>query len=201
VSGSGPEDSDLEALVSPKIKEAIRAAVDKIGEKELAKITGVSQSQIDLALLTDQEYLPVKIVSVICQINRSHGDPNLEHSSVSACLKGTTVRLPPARKERPRLEERKRTASNPFEQRAPVGPLFDQKSSRLANFGVNTIMLLVLSYFLGGVALAPALGWSSCPGVAFSPFRAEWCLGSVLGLILGAFGSLAYTYYYFTHNV
>ena len=199
VNDTPPDDSDLEALVNSKIKDAIRAAVDKIGEKELSKITGISQSRIDLILQSEEEYLPVKVVSVICQINRSHGDPNLDHSSVSACLKGTTVRLPPIKREEPKSERKQ--ASSPNEPRAQVSPMFDPKSGRLANFGVNTITLLILSYFLGGVALAPVLGWNSCPGFSFSPFRAEWCLGSVLGLIIGAFGSLAYTYYYFTHNV
>jgi len=199
VNDTPPDDSDLEALVNSKIKDAMRAAVDKIGEKELSKITGISQSRIDLILLSDEEYLPVKVVSVICQINRSHGDPNVDHSSVSACLKGTTVRLPPIRREESKSERRQ--VSRPSEPRAQVGPMFDPKSGRLANFGVNTITLLILSYFLGGLPLVQKKNWPSCVGFSFSPIMASPCLGSVTGLIIGAFGSLAYTYYYFTHKL
>ncbi len=144
--------------------------------------------------------MPVKVVSVVCQINKSHGDHDLAHSSVSECLKGTTVRLPPLKRPETEKEERK-TVSKLYETRAPIGPMYDQKSVRLINFGANTFTLMILSYFLGGVALAPLLNWPSCVGFSFSPLMASPCLGSVLGLIIGAFGSLAYTYYYFTHKV
>ncbi len=147
---TAPDNSDLEALVNSKIKDAIRAAVDKIGEKELSRITGIAQSRIDLVLGSDEEYLPVKAVSVICQINKSHGDPNPEHSSVSACIKGTTVRLLSARRTKLEQDVRRRETLRPSPDRKP-----------------------------------PTL----------SP-----CVGSVLGLIIGAFASLAYTYYYFTRE-
>jgi hypothetical protein len=174
--------------------------VDKIGERELSKVTGIAQSRLDFVLKSDGEYLPVKVVSVVCQINKSHGDPDLEHSSVSECLKGTTVRLPPLRRSEKEQDATKET-SKVYEARAPVGPMYDQKSVRLLNFGANTFTLLILSYFLGGLALAPLLDWPSCVGFSFSPLMASPCLGSVLGLIIGAFGSLAYTYYYFTHKL
>ena len=201
MSGTELNDSDLEALVNSKIKSAIRAAVDKIGEKELSKVTGIAQSRLDLVLQSDDEYLPVKVVSVVCQLNRSHGDPNLEHSSVSECLKGTTVRLPPLKGPDQEKDEKKKRVLQFPKTRAPVGPMFDQKSGRLSYFGANTITLMILSYFLGGVALAPILNWESCVGFTFSPLMASPCLGSVLVLIIGAFGSLAYTYYYFTHKL
>jgi len=200
VSDAELNDSDFEALVSSKIKDAIRAAVDKIGEKELSKVTGIAQSRIDLVLGADDEYLPVKVVSVVCQINRSHGDPDLNHSSVSECLKGTTVRLPPQKRTHTARSEERRVATS-SETRAQVGPMYDQKSVRLLNFGANTITLMVLSYFLGGIALAPLLNWPSCVGFSSSPLMPSPCLGSILGLIMGAFGSLAYTYYYFTHRL
>ncbi len=94
-----------------------------------------------------------------------------------------------------------RARASPVETRATLGPFFDQKSVKLANFGVNTITLLIVSYFLGGIALAPLVNLTPCVGVDFSPARVSPCLGSILGLILGAFGSLAYTYYYFTRRV
>jgi hypothetical protein len=125
----------------------------------------------------------------------------LEHSSVSECLKGTTVRLPPPEQPKIEREERQKRAAELYEARQPVGPMYDQKSVRLINFGANTLTLMILSYFLGGVALAPLLNWPSCVGFSFSPVMASPCLGSVVGLIIGAFGSLAYTYYYFTHKL
>ena len=201
MSGTELNDSDLEALVNSKIKSAIRAAVDKIGEKELSKVTGIAQSRLNLVLQSDDEYLPVKVVSVVCQLNRSHGDPNMEHSSVSECLKGTTVRLPPLKRPDPEKDEKQNRVLQLSKTRAPIGPMYDQKSVRLINFGANTFTLMILSYFLGGVALAPLLNWPSCVGFSLSPVKASPCLGSALGLIIGAFGSLAYTYYYFTRKV
>ncbi len=79
--------------------------------------------------------------------------------------------------------------------------MYDQKSLKLLNFGANTLTLLVLSYFLGGIVLGPIANNQSCVGVSFSPAMASPCLGSVLGLVIGAFGSLAYTYYYFTRKL
>jgi len=200
VNDTAPDNSDLEALVNSKIKDAIRAAIDKIGEKELSEITGIAQSRIELVLGSDEEYLPVKVVSVICQINRSHGDPTLEHSSVSACIKGTTVRLPSARRSKLEQNVRPRETLKPSPDRSPMGPLLDQKSLRLANFGANTATILLMFYFLGGIVLAPLLNLPVCVGVSLSPPALSPCAGSVLGLIVGAFAGLAYTYYYFTRE-
>jgi hypothetical protein len=79
--------------------------------------------------------------------------------------------------------------------------MYDQKSVKLLNFGVNTISLLILCYFLGGIVLAPLFNLQECVGVSFSPPAASPCLGSILGLVVGAFGSLGYTYYYFTRKL
>ena len=201
MSGTELNDSDLEALVNSKIKSAIRAAVDKIGEKELSKVTGIAQSRLDLVLQSDDEYLPVKVVSVICHLNRSHGDPNLQHSSISECLKGTTVRLPTLKGPYSEKDEKQKRVLQLPKTREPVGPMYDQKSVKILNFGVSTLTILVLCYFLGGLVLAPLLSLQSCVGVSFSPAMASPCLGSVLGLVIGAFGSLGYTYYYFTKKL
>ncbi len=161
----------------------------------------MAQGRVDRVLGPEDEYVPVRVVSVACQINKSHGDPDLNHSSISECLKGTTVRLPPPNQVKTEPDSQKPAPVRPFGARSPVGPMYDQKSMKLLNFGVNTLTLLVLSYFLGGLILAPLLNMQSCVGVSFSPAMASPCLGSVLGLALGAFGSLGYTYYYFTRKL
>ncbi len=196
-----PNDSDLEALVNSKIKAAIRAAVDKIGERELSKITGVAQSRIDMVLNSDKEYLPVKVISVVCKINKSHGDPNLEHSSVSECIKGTTVRLPFTSRSKLEKEERPTETLRMSPRRGATAPMLDQKSLRLANFGAYTATILLMFYFLGGIILAPLFNLPVCVGLSLSPPSLSPCAGSILGLIIGAFASLAYTYYYFTREV
>ena len=162
----------------------------------------MTQDRLDTILESEDEYVPVKVLSVACQINKSHGDPDLNNSSVSECLKGTTVRLPQPKQNKPRPdEERKQASTRPFGSRSTVGPMYDQRSVKLLNFGVNTITILILSYFLGGLAIAPLVNLPTCVGVEFSPARATPCLGSVIGLILGAFGTLGYTYYYFTRKL
>ncbi len=62
--------------------------------KQFSTIIGLTHDKVELVLTSDDEYVPVKVVSVACQINRSHGDPDVNHSSITECLKGTTVRLP-----------------------------------------------------------------------------------------------------------
>ena len=180
----------------------MRAALSRTGAKEFSSITGLSPEKLDAILSSDDQYLPVRIISVACQINKNHGDLDPNHSSVTDCLKDATMRLPQAIREEAKDSHAARPGSeNPPKTRATLGPFFDQKSVKLANFGVNTLTLLIVSYFLGGIALAPLVNLQPCIGVDFSPARASPCLGSILGLILGAFGSLAYTFYYFTHRV
>ncbi len=60
---------------------------------------------------------------------------------------------------------------------------------------------LVAGYFLGGIVLGPAFGFSSCVGVvASSPWIAP-CAGSGIGLVLGSVIGLGYTYYYFVKKI
>ena len=170
--------------------------------KQFSTIIGLAQEKVELVLRSDDEYVPVKVVSVACQINKSHGDPDVNHSSITECLKGTTVRLPKPHQNKPEPENaERRVPPNPLETRSTVGPMYDQKSLKLLNFGVNTITLLVIGYFLGGIVLGPLVSLQGCVGVSFSPAMATPCAGSVLGLVLAAFGNLAYTYYYFTRKL
>jgi len=139
------------------------------------------------------------LLSVACQINKSHGDPEVERTSVSECIKGATIRLPPSSSIPPRQtarvqRSRRGTFGTSRGNRDRPGPFMDEKSGRLLGFGVNTITFLVLGYFLGGFVLNPILGQPPCEGL--SP-----CKGSVIGLFLSAIGSLAYTHYYFVRKM
>lgn len=139
------------------------------------------------------------LVSLACQINKSHDDSEIERTSVTECIKGATIRLPPSsptptRQTAPVSRSRRETFGTSRSSRERPGPFMDQRSGRLLGFGVNTITFLVLGYFLGGFALNPILGLPSCEGLA--P-----CKGSVIGLFVSAMGSLAYTYYYFVKKM
>jgi len=80
---------------------------------------------------------------------------------------------------------------------APASPVYAKKTLGLLGFSANTIVFLVLGYFLGGLALSPLLGQQSCTGVTSTPPSLNPCAGSIVGIILGAIGGLGYTYYYF----
>src|SRR5437867_10374199 len=78
---------DLEAQATPRIKDALNAAIQRTGKEEFAKISGIETSVLDRILQTEGEYVPVAIITLACQVNRSHNDPDLTHSSISECLK------------------------------------------------------------------------------------------------------------------
>jgi hypothetical protein len=139
------------------------------------------------------------LVSLACQINKSHGESEIGRTSVTECIKGATIRLPPSTPTPPRQTKqtsrsRRGTFGTSKSSKERPAPFMDQKSGRLLGFGVNTITFLILGYFLGGFVLNPILGLPSCDGL--SP-----CEGSVIGLFLSAIGSLAYTYYYFVKKM
>jgi len=145
------------------------------------------------------DFVPMVLVSLACQINKTHGDPEMDRTSVSECIKGATIRLPPSRPIQPQTpaqvaRSRRETFGTTRENRERSSPFMDQKSGRLLGFGVNLITFLILGYFLGGFALNPILGLPSCEGL--TP-----CVGSVIGLFISGMGSLAYTYYYFVKKM
>jgi hypothetical protein len=194
---------DLEASVTPRIAEAIKSAVEKIGQSEFMKLTGLDEESLQAILNEEEGYVSVGLVTIACQVNKTNNDPDLFHSSVSECLKGSTIRIPsagtrqdqaPAR----RIDRRKfqRMGSAPA-----TGPLYDKKSVRLLGFGVNTISFLILGYFAGGIVLSPLIGEASCIGVDISPPSITPCGGSLVGLVISAIGGLAYTYYYFVKKL
>ncbi len=193
---------DLEALVTPRVREAIRAAIERVGEKEFSSITGLTKEELGRALASENEYVGVTLVSLACKINQAHGDPVSRHSSVSECLKGAVLRLPQTgRVVAPDEKQDRPISSEVFKTRHAAGSMYDQKTVKILNFSANTITLLILGYFLGGIALAPLFGIQACVGLSFAPLAPRPCLGSVLGLVVGSFAGLAYTYYFFVKKL
>jgi hypothetical protein len=192
---------DLEALVTPRIVDAFQAAIDKVGRREFETITELDDRQLASILAVGDQYVPVALVTLACQINKSHDDPNPAHTSVTECLKGTTIRMPtsqePAQPQVAPARGGKRIPNLYAQSR--VSSTQGGKSFRLLGFSVNTITFLILGYFLGGVLLSPLLGQPSCTGI--SPLGLSPCSGSIVGIILGAIGGLGYTYYYFVKKV
>ncbi len=196
---------DLEALVTPKISEAILAAVGQVGEKEFLAIAGIDKYTLQELGKDQGVYVPVALITLACQINRSHSDPNIAHSSVAECLKGSTIRMQqlsvkPGRGEDPSSDARRPLRRPPTSGRS-YGGLYGKRSVRVAGFTANIVALIVLGYFLGGIGLSPLLGQASCIGVSFSPTSLVPCSGSLIGIVLGVVGGLGYTYYYFVKKM
>ncbi len=194
---------DLEALVTPKISEAILAAVGQVGEKEFFAITGIDDHTFQQILGNQGEYVNITLVTLACQINKSHGDPNIAHSSVTECLKGSTIRI--------QSQVRTGTGDTSSAARRPLrrlpsstrsyGGFYGKRSVRVLGFTANLVGFIVLGYFLGGIGLSPLLGQASCIGVSFSPTSLVPCTGSLIGIVLGVVGGIGYTYYYFVRRM
>ena len=196
---------DLEALVTPKISEAILAAVRQVGEKEFLAIAEINKRTFQEFMKDQGEYVTVALVTLACQINRSHGDPNIAHSSVTECLKGTTIRMqqPPVQTSKggdPSATPRRPLRRLPSSGRS-YGGFYGKRSVRVASFTANIVAFIILGYFLGGVGLSPLLGQASCIGVSFFPTSLVPCTGSLIGIVLGVVGGLGYTYYYFVRKM
>ena len=196
---------DLEALVTPKIAEAIQAAVNNVGRNEFESLAGIDDPDLSSILSDPDRYVAVGLVTIACQINKSHNDPNLAHTSVTECLKGSTIRIPPVRGQPTvRPVERgpgRRRLTKTGASTAQTGQLYDRKTIRILGFTANLIGFLLLGYFLGGIAISPLIGEASCVGVSTSPFVVTPCGGSFVGLVVGVIGGLAYTFYYFARKV
>ncbi len=194
---------DLEALVTPKISESILAAVGQVGEKEFLAIAGIDDHTFQQILGNQGEYVNITLVTLACQINKSHGDPNIAHSSVTECLKGSTIRI--------QSQARTVTGDTSSAARRPLrrlpsstrsyGGFYGKRSVRVLGFTANLVGFIVLGYFLGGIGLSPLLGQASCIGVSFSPTSLVPCTGSLIGIVLGVVGGIGYTYYYFVRRM
>jgi hypothetical protein len=196
---------DLEAKVTPKIAEALQAAVEKVGVSEFLAMAEMDDQRLQTILEDGDEYVSIGLVTLACQINKSHNDPNPNHSSITECLKGTTIRIPSTGKQVPPRAITKSISRSAFkrlkDEGSSPGKISDQKSFKLLGFSANTLTFLLLGYFLGGIALSPLIGQQPCIGVNTSPPSLNPCAGSVLGIILGAIAGLGYTYYYFVKKV
>jgi len=196
---------DLEAQATPRIKDALNAAIQRTGKEEFAKISGIETSILDRILQSEEEFVSVAIITLACQVNRSHNDPDLAHSSISECLKGAILRFPQKIMHHEIKEEdasaRRRHRSEFFKARKGYPRVYNPSSLRVVGYTVNIFVFFVLGYFLGGIALGPLLGFPSCLGVVRTSPWVTPCTGSILGLILGAVLWLGYTYYYFVKRL
>ena len=196
---------DFEALVTPKIQDALQAAIEKVGLADFEKISGVKSGQLSSILSHESEYAPVALVTVACQINKAHNDPNLSHSSVTECLKGSTIRIPPIPSQSNvavlQSSPKKRRLTRLSSTSKSSAPLYDARSTIVAGFIANIATFLVLGYFLGGIAISPLIGEQSCIGVSTSPLALTPCGGSLVGIVVSAIGGIAYTTYYFIRRV
>ena len=196
---------DLEAQVTPRIKETLTTAIQQVGRQEFAKISGTDVAFLDQILARNDDYVSVAIITLACQINKSNNDKEISHTSISECLKGAILRLPSqaSKTAKPAPEQ-----SSPRSRRAQflgpqkqTGRLYDPSTVRILGFGANLFTFLILGYFLGGIVLGPLLGLGSCIGVtATSPWLTP-CSGSGVGLVLGSLIGLGYTYYYFVKKI
>ncbi len=197
---------DLEAQANPRIKDAIDVAIQRTGKEEFAKISGIETSVLDRILQSDGQFVSVAIITLACQVNRSHNDPDPTRSSISECLKGAILRLPEQgnNAETAALAE----SSTPRSRRAQffkvqkcAGRIYDPTALRVIEFMGSLFAFLVLGYFLGGIALGPLFGFGSCVGIIAAPPWIAPCAGSGIGLVFGSVTGLAYTYYYFVKKI
>src|SRR5207247_11309897 len=78
-----------------KTADADQAAGGTVGGSEVETIVGINDQDLAAILSVEDVYIGVAIVTIACQINKGHNDPDPAHSSVTECLKGTTIRVPP----------------------------------------------------------------------------------------------------------
>lgn len=196
---------DLEAQVTPKIRGAIQAALDRIGPKEFLTIAGIDDQHLSEILGEGDVFVSVALVTLACQINKGQDDPDPAHSSVSECLKGSIIRIPPVSSQsKSKITLQPKTSRSPQTVAGCGGSaarLYEKKSLRILSFSANTFAFLILGYFLGGIGISPLVGEPSCIGVIISPPSLSPCSGSIIGLVIGAIGGIGYTYYYFVKKL
>src|SRR5207244_13296665 len=83
-----------EAKSTHKSEEAMQAAVDKLRRAESLAMAEMGDQLLQTILTGDDEYVTVGLVTLACGINKSHNDPNPNHSSITECLKASTIRIP-----------------------------------------------------------------------------------------------------------
>src|SRR5207245_3875986 len=101
------------------------------------------------------EYVAVRLVTLACQVNKSHNDPNPNHSSVTECLKGSTIRIASTGQPAPARMIAKSISRSQFRRlrdagRSP-GPLYEKRRFRLVGCSGNSVACRILGYFLRGI--------------------------------------------------
>jgi len=197
---------DLEARATGRVKEALNAATLHIGKDEFAKLAGLEKPFLNEMLERDGEFVSVSVITLACQINKSHGDQDPSRTSISECLKGAILRLPQRQANidvplpvDPSTARNRRTQFYKAKRRA--GRIYDPSTLRIAGFSVNLFTFLVLGYFLGGLVLGPLFGFGACVGVVVTSPWLTPCAGSGIGLVFGSVIGIAYTFYYFVRKV
>ena len=197
---------DIEAQATPRIKDALDAAIQQIGRTEFAKLSKSEVSFLDRILKGNEEYISIAVVTLACQINKSNNDIEISRTSISECLKGAILRLPS--RENEVVTGPANVSSTPRSRRAQflkpqnqAGRLYDPSTVRIIGFAVNLFTFLVLGYFLGGLVLGPLFGFGSCIGVTTTSPWLTPCEGSGIGLVFGSVVGIAYTYYYFVKKL
>jgi hypothetical protein len=169
-------------------------------------MSGIEPSVLDRILQSDGEFVSVAVITLACQVNRSHNDPDPARSSISECLKGAILRLPQQGNNAetttlPESSTQRSRRAQFFKVQKRAGRIYDPTALRVMEFMGSLFTFLVLGYFLGGIALGPLFGFGSCVGVvAASPWIAP-CAGSGVGLVFGSVIGLGYTYYYFVKKL
>jgi len=197
---------DLEAEATPRIKDVLNAAIKQTGKEEFAKISGIETSILDRILQSEGEFVSVALITLACQVNRSHNDPDQARSSIGECLKGAILRLPQQGNNSettalPESSTQRSRRAQFFKVQKRAGRIYDPTALRVMEFMGSLFTFLVLGYFLGGIALGPLFGFGSCVGVVAAPPWIAPCAGSGIGLVFGSVTGLAYTYYYFVKKI
>ncbi len=142
---------DLEAQATPRIKDALNAAIERTGRKDFATISGIESSALDRIMQEEGQYVPVAIITLACQVNRSHNDPEVARSSISECLKGAILRLPAQKNDaRTTAPDESSTRRNRrarfFKVQKGAGRIYDPAALRILGFSVRDRTRLGVSY-------------------------------------------------------
>jgi hypothetical protein len=196
---------DLEAQQTQRIKDTLDYAVQRTGKSDFAKLAGIGEAAVDGILHREQEYIPLSIITLACQLNKSYGDTEPSRTSISECLKGAILRLPQhTRVETAAPQEsvvERRQRARLFGPKKQTKGIYDPTALRIMGFSVSLFTFVVLGYFLGGIVLGPIFGYASCIGVMPTSPWITPCPGSGIGLVLAFILDLGYTYYYFVKKL
>src|SRR5437899_12429333 len=112
--------------------------MEKVGVREFLATAEIDDQRLQTILNGDNEYVSVGLVTLACQINKSHNDPNPNHSSVTECLKGLTIGIPSTGKPAPPRMIANSISRRQFrrlkDEGESPGPLYEKTTFRLVRF-------------------------------------------------------------------